>query len=91
MNKFQFDTKIESKSKLHSINASRRLLSNGIFFSPIGGTTYRGFTIQFKLVPGVNFSFLLENYFKNPCWGDRKQGVSGRGLFSLKTITTSSQ
>ena len=33
-------------------------------FSPTIGTTYRGFTIQFKLAPGGIFAFLSENYQK---------------------------
>ena len=50
---------IESKIYLHLINSSRRLLSNGIFsLLPVA------LTIQFKLVPGVNFCFLNSKIIK---------------------------
>ena len=32
-----------------------RIPEQWYIFSPTGGTTYRGFTIQFKLVPGELF------------------------------------
>ena len=75
----------------------KALIEQWYIFSPTGGTTYRGFTIQFKLVPGGIFAFLSENYQKilvifassvetTSYWGDKKQCVSGgdkvRNFFS---------
>ena len=65
----------------------KTLIEQWDIFSPTDGTTYQGFTIQFKLVPGANSCFLSENYQNilasfalgvetTSCWGAKKQGVS---------------
>ena len=46
-----------ARSCQDSQDASKRV--NPGIFSSIGETTYRGFTIQFSLVPGVNFCFFI--------------------------------
>ena len=44
----------------------KTLIEQWYINNPIGGTTYRGFTIQFKIVPEVNFCFFISKLSKNP-------------------------
>ena len=71
--------------RINSVNEETSfsmVYSNVPIFSPTGGITHRGFTIQFRLVPGLNFCFFFKskNYFENHgnfCFKCRNKFVLG--------------
>ena len=79
----ELDQKVNSIQSTHQ----EKLIEQWYIFSPTGGTTHRGFTIQFRLVPGVNFSFFNQKIVAIFALSVE----TSPKLFSLKTITKSSQ
>ena len=74
-NKFHFDTKTVSKSELHSINSSRRLLTNDVLSILLVELLIGALQYNLSLFQGEFLLFFVRKLSENFCFFCQKTGI----------------